>query len=69
MSNISISNLRATGSDLFFDDENFMIEILENDLASIVSGMGNPSSDWCTVVIYTRLDPIGTVVPAPPVKP
>lgn len=69
MSNISISNLHPTGSELFSGNENFMSEISENDFTNIAGGgMGNTSSDWCTVVIYTRLDPIGTVVPTPPVR-
>jgi hypothetical protein len=72
MSNISISNLHSTGSDLFSDDENFMSEISENDFASIAGGMSIANTDWRTMprttAIFTRTDPIGTVVITPPVK-
>ncbi len=68
MSNISISNLHPTGSELFSDNENFMSEISENDFASIAGGGMDKTTCDFTVVVYTRLDPIGTVVPTPPVK-
>jgi hypothetical protein len=72
MANISISNLRFTGSDLFSGDENFMSEMSENDFASITGGMDTPATDWCTTtrttVIYTRTNTIFTGTFTPPVK-
>jgi hypothetical protein len=72
MSNISISNLRSTGSDLFSGDENFMDEMSENDFASIIGGMDTPATDWCTTtrttVIYTKTNTILTGTFTPPVK-
>lgn len=54
MSLISISNLQPTGSALFVDDENFMTEISENELASIAGGV-DWEVDWCgtTRTIHT----------------
>jgi hypothetical protein len=72
MANISISNLRSTGSDLFSGDENFMSEMSENDFASITGGMDTPATDWCTTtrttVIYTTTNTILTGTFTPPVK-
>jgi hypothetical protein len=68
MSNISISNLHPTGSELFSGNENFMSEISENDFANIAGGGMDKTTCDFTVVIYTKLDPIGTVVMTPPVK-
>jgi hypothetical protein len=71
MANISISNLRSTGSDLFSGDENFMTEMSENDFASIIGGMDTPATDWCTTTrtpVITRTNTILTGTFTPPVK-
>jgi hypothetical protein len=54
MSNISISNLHSTGSDLFSGDENFMSEISENDFANIAGGGMDKTTCDFTVVVYPQ---------------
>ena len=39
MANISISNLTATGSELFTDSESFLTALADNDLGSINGGL------------------------------
>lgn len=42
MSNLAISNLCSSGSDLFSGDQNFMSEISESDLAMVFGGKFTP---------------------------
>lgn len=67
MSNISISNLSPTGSELFAGDENFMSELSENELASIAGGF-DWEGDWCGTTKLTRtINPRTGPQPTPPV--
>jgi hypothetical protein len=38
MATINISDLRPTGSELFFDSENYMSELGDNELGSVKGG-------------------------------
>jgi hypothetical protein len=43
MASIRISNLYPVGSDLFKDSENFMDELVDNELSSINGGIWSPT--------------------------
>lgn len=54
MASIKISNLYPAGSELFKDSENFMTELVDNELGSINGGIGIVyNSPWCRPTIYS----------------
>jgi hypothetical protein len=48
MSNISISNLSPAGSDLFSDNESYMLDVADSDLGQVIGG--RPWWHWTIVV-------------------
>jgi hypothetical protein len=54
MANISISNLRPTGSDLFSDTESYMTDVTDRELGQVNGGLWTPFmviSSFSTVTI------------------
>lgn len=47
MASIQISNLYPAGSELFKDSENFMGELVDNELSAINGGTRTPYSPLC----------------------
>ncbi|QLE39983.1 hypothetical protein FD723_05575 [Nostoc sp. C052] len=51
MSTISIGNLSPTGSDLLIDSENYLCELIEEELVLVQGGYtGVQTSGWCFAV-------------------
>jgi hypothetical protein len=42
MAKINVSNLHPVGSDLFFDSENYISELSDNELGTINGGIATP---------------------------
>ena len=52
MAKINVSNLNPVGSDLFFDSENYISELSDNELGTINGGF----SLSCTVTVTERVN-------------
>jgi hypothetical protein len=49
MAKINVPNLHPVGSDLFFDSENYISELSDNELGTINNGFVSIGSILCTV--------------------
>jgi hypothetical protein len=62
MANIQISNLYATGSELFKDSESFMTELVDNELGAINGGVGltspTPDSPKCHPLLVSKFNSV-----------
>ena len=69
MAKINVSNLHPVGSDLFFDSENYISELSDNELGTINGGVngGVASSDPPPVTQPVEPPVVPPVVP--PVEP
>jgi hypothetical protein len=60
MSNISISNLNPTGSELFADDESFMSDLTDREFNSINGGL---LADFQAITPFTPTSPVVSISP------
>ncbi len=60
MSNISISSLNPTGSELFADDESFMADLTEQEFSSINGGL---LADFQPLTPFTPTSPVVSISP------
>lgn len=60
MSNISISSLNPTGSELFADDESFMTDLTDQEFNSINGGL---LADFQDITPFTLTSPVVSISP------
>lgn len=60
MSNISISTMLPTGSELFADDESFMSDLAEQEFNSINGGL---IADFQALTPFTPTSPVVSISP------
>lgn len=54
MANITISELRPAGADLFSDTESFFNELTEQEIGDVLGGAGEVAILWSAVCVRWR---------------
>ena len=62
MAKINVSNLHPVGSDLFFDSENYISELSDNELGTINGGIATPPT-VTQPLTQTATQPVEPAVP------